>query len=334
MKYYLLLLFIYLPAIVWGAASPPNDLPVAVKTGFYIHNVSAINEKNESISLEGILRLQWQDKRLAFDSTNSDKEYYQGEAASEKLNTIWSPVLQFDNMSAPPSKISQSLILYSDGRVDYQQHIFLHVHGEIDIHQFPFDQQKLTLHLASALYDTSIVKLHQDEAFTGIAKNAHLPEWKFLNFTEEQTERTNRVGKKISAMQMTLSYERLPGFYVISMMIPMAVIVLLAWTLFWLGDQPLINRMAFAKTCLLTSVAFQWVIFSIVPRVSYLVFLDIYVMTSFIFISLAIVASILQHRWQKHDKHTAAFHCQRSFRYVFPLAYVGTIGLMAWYFIA
>src|SRR5690606_33793657 len=102
-----------------------------------------------------------------------------------------------------------------------------------------------------------------------ISPNAHLDEWQYIGaHTKILTPDSSPV------YQVTMDYQRKSGFYLYKIMLPLLVIIGIAYTVIWLPLQPAINRVAVVMTSMLTVVAFQWVIGKDMPMVSYITYLQ------------------------------------------------------------
>ena len=86
---------------------PPGEKPLQVRIGFNLVNLTAVNEKEETIDFEGALYLNWMDPRLAYDPaevglteytpgdySQAPRRIYQGTLQSKKYLTagdcMWS----------------------------------------------------------------------------------------------------------------------------------------------------------------------------------------------------------------------------------------------------
>src|SRR5688572_27819119 len=71
---------------------PPSDGPVVVKAGFELSELNEINDEEETFAFTGVLTLQWQDQRQAFDPAGGVTEkIYQGAFQFDEISPAWFP---------------------------------------------------------------------------------------------------------------------------------------------------------------------------------------------------------------------------------------------------
>mmetsp|Transcript_663 Transcript_663/g.1034 ORF Transcript_663/g.1034 Transcript_663/m.1034 type:complete len:373 (-) Transcript_663:169-1287(-) len=90
--------------------------------------------------------------------------------------------------------------------------------------------------------------------------------------------------KQYSELHVTLTMTRHPESYIYGIGVPLAFITTLGWGCSAISHEDFADRSAITLTLLLTSVAYKFVISQNIPPVSYLTFLDKYVLTSSIFL--------------------------------------------------
>lgn len=109
----MLLLALLLPrgAAAQIATLPPGDRPVQVAAGFFVVNLSSVDERTETFSADLHLRLRWKDARLAFAGSEPVR-LLEGDAI-ERLEDIWWPQLEFVNTSTPEMISRLFVVAYS-----------------------------------------------------------------------------------------------------------------------------------------------------------------------------------------------------------------------------
>ena len=299
---------------------PPKDKEITVDIALYVNDITVIHEKTEVIEIELTLFQQWSDSRLKFDpkTTGSEVKYYYNNDARRKLNAIWNPNIGITEIRGEPEIQKAFLKINSDGLVTFIQRFNADVETVINVKKFPFDQQNLKITLSPFSKNYNQLKFSIDKRMEGIAPNAQLAEWKILGYSGKMiTSHSIIMGDSVPEYVFTIKYQRQWLFYLFKLLLPLLIIVMLSWSVFWLKNQPLINSIAVTFTALLTIVAFQWVVTDAIPRVSYPTFFQSLILFSYVTIGLTIVALAVIDGVRKKTGYTL-YHIFRPF---FPIFY-------------
>jgi hypothetical protein len=131
-----------------------------------------------------------------------------------------------------------------------------------------------------------------------------------------------------SRVVVSLDVAREWGFYLFKLWLPLSLIVALSWSVFWMSDESLVNRVRVAATAFLTVVAYQFAIAGSLPKVAYLTLMDRLMIMSFALIALSVVQSMTSTKMRDKDGERA-LRFDRRCRWLFPLTYAAGILTMA-----
>jgi hypothetical protein len=126
-----------------------------------------------------------------------------------------------------------------------------------------------------------------------------------------------------------VSIRRRATFYVWRVLLPMTLLVIASWTVFWFEPTNLQPQISTGLAILLSLVTFTYAIDFSLPKVAYLTFIDRYTLTAFAFVLAAIFAVSAIHVILKAKGESTALRLQARARLVFPLAFFAAVGLMA-----
>jgi hypothetical protein len=193
---------------------------------------------------------------------------------------------------------------------------------EFDFKKFPFDKQKLKITISSSsnsTYNLSEVWpktgyaaahfitpdkgafLGLEEYLTNISKN-YLKEWSVTN--------TNIVSKEIinenfynkyldethpyyqNSINLVLVIKRNSAHYVYKIIIPVFLILSVAWFVLWIPTHHLESRLTTSIVALLALIAYNFVFSDDIPKLNYLTALDKYILLSYIFCCIPTFMSI------------------------------------------
>jgi hypothetical protein len=95
--------------------------------------------------------------------------------------------------------------------------------------------------------------------------------------------------KEVSALKMTINLTRKSFYYILNVWLVALCIVSFAFTSWGLHPGDVADRLGVDLTLVLTLVAFRLVLVSMLPKTSYLTWLDMYVMGTFVFLTVITV---------------------------------------------
>ena len=84
--------------------------------------------------------------------------------------------------------------------------------------------------------------------------------------------------------------------YLIKFFVPILFIVMISYSGFWIEEKDLKTRVELSIVCLLSLIAFNFVISDKLPDLPYMTFLDTFVLISYFFAGLTTVISIIIYR--------------------------------------
>ncbi len=291
---------------------PPGEKPINVKAALRVDDIIKISERDEILNFEGEVRMQWKDPRLAFSPSEvgSSVKMFTNQAATDVLSKIWNPEVHFPDSRGKIIIGSRYLIIKSDGTVVYRKRVNVTIGIQLDLRDFPLDKQEVVFRLASFPYTADQVTLSIDHDFSK-SKYAHLTDrWKIASHFV-------RIKNK-SAYEMVFHLVRRPHYYVYQVFIPLILIVLMSLTVFWMADQPLVNRSALILACILAAMVFQWRVFSVTPNVSYQLLVDQLILWSLLVIGIALLVSLFAH----HRSKESCDRIMKVCRVLFPIVYI------------
>jgi hypothetical protein len=310
------------------SALPPT-LPVKVSVGLHVSNLGNVNQASETFEMNGYLLYSWKDPRLAF-------QVKKGEPTSRSVNLkkIWNPAIEMVNVkSSQDSTILADV--QSDGTVLVQERFARELSIKLRLKKFPFDRQALVVALESLKHGASEVQLvaAADKISIGTDSFVSLSEWGLgkaigvnsKSFFAPEDQWYSRVNVEVPI-------NRNAGFYFFKIMIPLLLITIASWSVFWINPQEFSTQIGVAFTNLLTIVALLLVINDSLPKVGYMTYMDGFTSTCFMTILIGILALIIAHHLRGKERYSRADQIQKKFRVYIPLSFlVANILLVARY---
>jgi hypothetical protein len=104
--------------------------------------------------------------------------------------------------------------------------------------------------------------------------------------------------------------------------LPLLLIVIVSFGVFWIDPEDLASEMQVAVTCLLAAVALQLAEGSELPEVSYLTIADRSFATSYVAIALAVLQAVYTNHLARTGKRDVAVAFDRRCRIAFPVGLI------------
>jgi hypothetical protein len=183
----------------------------------------------------------------------------------------------------------------------------------MDFQRFPFDTQRLKISIESFLEQTDQLRFVANRVQTRADPDSAGGD---LNLVGIQASVTHSAvsgwNENFSRYVLELAVERNVSFYTWRVIVPIMIIVMISFALFFVDIASYHDRVAIAMACLLACVATQFAISFTLPRISYLTPIDRFFVWTYISIGLGVALStwvkILESRgneqWRRIDFHS------------------------------
>ncbi|MBA3964393.1 MAG: hypothetical protein H0X47_01175 [Nitrospirales bacterium] len=116
--------------------------------------------------------------------------------------------------------------------------------------------------------------------------------------------------------------KRYVGYYLWEVLLPLAVVVIMSWSAFWVGREHMGVRIAVATSSILTLIAHRFVLASLLPRLPYMTRLDYFTVGSTLLVLLALITVIVTGYLAAHSQERHARRIDLLARGTFPGAFL------------
>ena len=309
---------------------PPSDGPVVVKAGFELSELNAIDDEEETFAFTGVLTLQWHDKRQAFQPAEGVTEkIYQGAYQFDEISPAWFPQVVLVNSVGSYDKEGTVLRVKPDGTSTLIEKVSAVAKSELNLRRFPFDKQLLEAVFEVLGFDKNEVRL---EAISAPARwvvgEINIPQWKILDVTMSTRNRPASDGiTEVTRSAFVTSIEAERELFYVGRLVtmPLFVIVLLSFSVFWMDKSSLGDRMSVSFIGILSAVAYQVVMSEILPKIAYVTWMNAFLNFSFLTMVGTVIVNLLVGVLDQRGRTELADRIDRVSRWAFPLAYFGLI---------
>lgn len=309
-------------------AAPKQAGPVVVQVRFELDDINEINDGAETFEFTGVLILKWRDPRQAFDPavTGVDAKIFQGAYQVNEVATGWYPQVVLINEAG--GLYQQNGVLLSvqpDGTSTLIQTLNACAETEFSMRRYPFDGHHLEAIFEVLGFDKDEVVLQVDSDAASLStREIRIPQWSTtgasLSVRDSSASHAGREGVG-SAFVVGIDVQRESFFVTRLIIIPLIVIVLLSFSVFWMDRSSLGDRLGVSFIGILTCVVYQLVMSDYLPRISYFTLIHGFLNLSFLTMAATAVVNLIAGTLDHFGKAELGRRIDHRCRWGFPLAY-------------
>lgn len=314
-------------AVMLAERPSVNGEPTEIEVGLYIMDIDEIDDVRQRFSVDLFLVGRWQDPRLALPPSER-----KGKKRFLSPGNFWRPRVLLLNDRGLESHLREGLEVDDLGTVRYQNRFSGELMANMEFRDFPFDTQILPLDIVSYEYTTDemrFVPLPSDMSRETVFS---IEGWK-LRQLEPQVGVFVTPTEGVELPRVTFAFEarRDSDYYTLTMLVPMALIIFMAWTVFWLQPNIVPPRIAISTASIFSLMAVGVSIRLGLPKVSYLTRADIFVLGCTLMVFIALGVAVIGSRWASSDRMAQALKANAISRWVYAILFI-VVAVTAFYF--
>ena len=298
-----------------------------------IKNISNIDVKKNSFEADLDLSIYWEnediypygknimivdkDKSEYWYCTFDSKEFEEmqiGEIFFEISNSI----VQNQNLIYDDYVFNISDLYYDQGRLEKRQKNFIEINhkkkgnftfnNDYNLKAFPFDRQMLKIQIADPTRSIQNLTINSttnlDYTLDNYKNNGKILEWKIVDAKYKYYNHLNPLNSSIySGIEVVVEIERDYQYYIFKVIAPIVLILLVCWSVFWIHPRELESKLTITIICLLSLIAYNFVIDADLPKLSYLTIIDYIILLSYLFATVPNFLSIYSFQNWKAKKN-------------------------------
>jgi hypothetical protein len=189
----------------------------------------------------------------------------------------------------------------NDFTIDYESDGIFTFKTDFDLRNFPFDKQKIEFYLVSRFWSMgeqlTYVSDYAKRELINFSKMNDINGWNIVSNTlsYEPYKGPNYV-KHHDGIKFVLEIERKHSYYLYKVIIPILLILMVCWSSLWLSPREVESRLTITIVCLLSLIAYNFVIDKEIPKLEYLTILDWIILVSYVYATIPNFLSIYSHR--------------------------------------
>jgi hypothetical protein len=309
-----------------NADSGPTQVSVAI----WIVDINSIDSAQQSFGADVFIGLRWRDPRLAHTGTG---------VAHYALGQIWNPrTFIVNETNSVTHRLPESVEADPDGTVVYRQRFVGSFTQALLLRSFPFDKQAFRVHLAALKYNPGEVNFVPDQKWLdlginqagGISKSITLPDWTVEKWDLKPLVYAPAPGLENSGYVFEFTASRNVQHYILKVILPLILIVIMSWTVFWIDPINANSQISVAVTSMLTLIAYRFAIDSQLPRLPYMTRLDAFILTSTVLVFFSLIEVLVTTILDNNQETERARKIDRCCRVIFPVIFaIASVAIFA-----
>jgi hypothetical protein len=305
------------------ALRPDADAgPTRIEVGLWLADISRIDSAAQTFTANLSITLSWKDGRLAHGQPGV-KQF--------NLKDVWNPNWLIVNAASKLEPTFPEIVeVAGDGTVNYRQRLIGTFAQPMDLRAFPFDSASFRIRLVSVGHPPGEVIFVPNAALVaagfpdgaGIAPELTLQDWRITGFGTRALPYQLSPRVELAGYAFEFKAERLHQHYILKVIVPLLLIVMMSWMVFWIDRSMGNSQISVAVTSMLTLIAYRFAIGNEVPKLPYLTNLDAFILVSTLMVFLALIEVITTTALGLKGRQDLAKTIDRRCRVLFPAAFI------------
>ncbi len=330
-----------------------SEEPVTVYVDLLVEKIFEINGKDMEFEAFYSMWHDWTDKRLAeslkklnlFDDTGK-RIYlcsYNPIELWGKSNRLFYPTIEFYNKKTKTNVNlggdADWVDIYSDGMIGTRLRDSSKFSANFDFRRFPFDTQVLSFELWSEFPSTLVeiapepisMPVYKETKYSWEDDNIQIPGWDLTKVDYYNYSYVDNDGLPYQGFYVDLTIKRQSSYYLFKIILPIIFILVISWSVFWVRGSQLEAKVNVTIVCLLSLIAYNFIIDEDLPKLSYLTFLDSFILLSYFYTGIATILCVYSFvRKLRSGKDISVVDLKA--RWIGPLSYFGVLFILLIYF--
>ncbi|ESN95866.1 hypothetical protein HELRODRAFT_185969 [Helobdella robusta] len=277
--------------------APYRDRATEVSLGIHIISIFSISEQTMDYSISMYFRQAWRDPRLSFPpyrapGTSGDPKK-QIRMQDESWNIIWVPDTYFRNEKRAAkfhdvTVANRMLTVNCTGHVWYVTRITVTLSCPMTLHKYPLDTQNCPMQFESFGHETKTMYYNWLPQPIDFYEGVRVPQFNLVKTIMVDCS-ANYTAGIFPCAEIRFVIQRDIRYFLIQVFVPSSLIVIMSWVSFWINIDGAPARVSLGITTALTTTTQSVSINELLPRVSYIKAIDVWMIVCLIFVFCSLV---------------------------------------------
>ena len=182
---------------------------------------------------------------------------------------------------------------------------------DFKLHSFPFDRQKIKVFAYQSRYNlgeyqASVSDWTKRRLISFANKENAIQGWNIVNHSANYKVYKDPNSQFYNdGVELVLTIERKSSYYIFKVILPIVLILMVCWSAVWIDPKEIESRLTITIVCLLSLIAYNFVIDSDMPKLEYLTIMDYIILISYVYAAIPNFLSIYSFQLIKKNKPLA-----------------------------
>jgi hypothetical protein len=177
-----------------------------------------------------------------------------------------------------------------------------------------------------------------DQATSGVSpEGVNVPQWKLLGLRMDSREYDPVYDDggtgAFSQIVVTLDMERRPAHMLQIVVLPLTLLVILTFAVFWMDRESLGDRMDISFIGILTVVAYQIIVSDSMPGIAYFTLMSGFLYSTYLVLGIGVIVNLVVAKLDRSGRSRTGDRVDRICRWAVPAGFFGANALSAAYFL-
>jgi hypothetical protein len=299
----------------------PRNEPTEASIAIYVVSIDRINNVDQSYRADYFLSLQWKDPRLGAVVRAAGIG-----RCRLPIDNVWNPRVVLFNRLEFSRQLSDVVTVDPDGNVEYLQRFQGALRSPFNLRNFPLDTQTLPVTIISSEYGPDELRLQFDVS-TYLDRQPRMAGWVIededyaIDILNTYTSKENRQYSFVR-FDYNFHVRREIGYFLWRVIGPLTFIVIMSWAIFWIDPSMVGVQIGLASTAILTLIAFLFSLNNVLPPISYLTRMDIFLFASLALVFAAFAEAVITAVLTASKSDKLSKDIDRWARVIFPSAFI------------
>lgn len=301
-----------------------NGEATEIEVGVFLLDIDEIDDVRQRFSVDLFIVARWHDYRLALP-----EDERKGQMRFMSRENIWNPKVLIINDRGLTKHLRDGVSVDDLGTVMYKNRLSGQLSANLEFKEFPFDVQRLPIEIMSYESTSDELRFTPHPGVADLESRFSIEGWSLKEL--EPTLDDFIVpgdGARLPRITYTVEASRDSDYYALTMLVPMSLIIFMAWTVFWLQPHIVPPRIAISTASIFSLIALGVSIRLGLPKISYLTKADIFVLGCTLMVFLALGMAVIGSRWANSDRMEQALKANAILRWVYAVMFM-VIALLA-----
>lgn len=199
---------------------------------------------------------------------------------------------------------NENSYLINNSQITYESKGVYEISNPYNLKKFPFDKQTLEIFLYNKRFPVSQYRFNISnfsfEKIFAFKDENKIQGWNIKNVDLQYKLYKDPIESRFNdGILLVINIERKYWYYIFKIILPIILILTICWSSIWVDPKEIESRLTITIVCLLSLIAYNFVIDEEMPKLDYLTSLDLIILLSYLYAAVPNFLAVLSHHMVK-----------------------------------